>query len=139
MFLKTRQSTLSLENHITFSGKISISLLPFHCVISSTIFFFQKWLCCLLCRISTLAKLRHMEFGLEVKTMEMHSMATLTMVPLTTSTTKICIKAQVIFSCRPLLFKSFLNLHTSAPWDVHWKWSTSTLSWKKGAIHHMHR
>ena len=44
------------------------------------------------------------------------------------------IKAQVIFSCRPLLFKSFLNSHTSAPWDAHWKRSTSTSSWKKGAV-----
>ena len=44
------------------------------------------------------------------------------------------IKAQVIFSCRPLLFKSFLNSHTSAPWDARWKRSTSTLSWKKGAV-----
>ena len=44
------------------------------------------------------------------------------------------IKARVIFSCRPLLFKSFLNSHTSAPWDARWKRSTFTSSWKKGAV-----
>ena len=44
------------------------------------------------------------------------------------------IKAQVNFSRYPLLFKSFLNSHISAPWDACWKQSTSTSSWKKGAI-----
>jgi hypothetical protein len=44
------------------------------------------------------------------------------------------IKAQVNFSRCLLLFKSFLNSHISAPWDARWKRSTSTSSWKKGAV-----
>lgn len=87
-----KQPTRSLKKHITISGKaLTQSSQPRQFIygISSTTFSFQKLLRCLLQRITKLAKLRRMEHGLEVKTMDMHSMAMLTMVPLTTSTSKI--------------------------------------------------